>query len=213
MIVTGEDEARRWAVTALGLSHDDCARLESFGALLLEEAQHQNLIAPSTFDQLWQRHFADSLQLLGVSRETDTPDGPWLDLGTGAGFPGLVVALVDPRPMLLVESRKRRIDWLERAKAHFALDHVAIIGAPLEKVPTQSAAVISARAFAPLDPLLDMAARFSTASTLWLLPKGRGADKELASVSPKWHHRFHVKQSMTDPDSGIIAGFLADQHR
>jgi 16S rRNA (guanine527-N7)-methyltransferase len=86
------------------------------------------------------------------------------------------------------------------------LGHVEVAEAPLERVETRRAATISARAFAPLDKLIDLSARFSTESTHWLLPKGRNAVKELALLPEPWQRMFHVEQSRTDADSRILVG-------
>jgi 16S rRNA (guanine527-N7)-methyltransferase len=150
---------------------------------------------------------ADSAQLLAhVPRGTSSP---WLDLGTGAGFPGLVIAALRPEcAVLMVESRARRIDWLERARLALGLDRAQVLAARLEQVPSREVCVISARAFAPLPRLLDLSARFSTNATLWLLPKGRSAQQELHQLEG-WRHMFHVEQSLTDPEAGVIVGTLA----
>ena len=153
---------------------------------------------------MWVRHIADSAQLL--SFDTRSGDGLWVDLGSGPGLPGLVVAILSSRPMLLVESRKRRCDFLRAVAAELDLAHVEIAEAPLERVATRPAATISARAFAPLDKLLDLSARFSTESTRWLLPKGRNAVKELALLPEAWQRMFHVEQSRTDAESRILVG-------
>jgi len=181
-------------------------RLERLVALLREENTSQNLVSAASLDQVWQRHIVDSAQLLAhVSRETS----PWLDLGTGAGFPGLVIAVLQPdSDVAMVESRARRIDWLERARADLGLSSARVIGDRLELVESFTAMVISARAFAPLQRLLALAERFSTSDTLWLLPKGRSAVQELHDLR-KWRHTFHVEQSLTDPEAGIIVGALA----
>lgn len=182
-------------------------QLEHFLAALKEENTRQNLVARPTLDIAWQRHIADSAQLLNhVPRET----GLWLDLGTGAGLPGLVVSILRPdRPTLLVESRRRRIDWLERMVDELQLDNCTVAGARLENVETVPAAVITARAFAPLKSILDLSARFSTAQTMFVLPKGRSAAQELAESSRKVRQMFHVEQSVTDDEAGILVGKLA----
>jgi 16S rRNA (guanine527-N7)-methyltransferase len=181
------------------------ARLERFAALLAEENRRQNLVSSASLNSVWQRHFADSLQLLDfVPRETA---GPWLDLGSGAGLPGLVVAIARPStPTVLVESRRRRIEWLEQARSEFGLENCRIIGARLESVESFPAAVITARAFAPLGKLLVLSARFSTQATAWLLPKGRSAAQELSEQPPAVRGMFHVEQSRTDPEGGILVG-------
>ena len=108
--------------------------------------------------------------------------------------------------MLLVESRRRRCDFLRAVVTELGLGHVEVAEAPLERVATRPAATISARAFAPLDRLIDLSARFSTESTRWLLPKGRNAVKELALLPQPWQNLFHVEQSRTDGESRILVG-------
>ena len=108
--------------------------------------------------------------------------------------------------MVLVESRKRRVEWLVRVSAALRLPNCRIIGARLENVDSFAVAVITARAFAPLGKLLDLSARFSTRDTVWLLPKGRSAAHELALQPPGVQAMFHVEQSATDPEGGILVG-------
>ena len=198
-----EGAARDWLDRAFAPTAEQWARLERFAALLVAENDRQNLIAASTIPTLWVRHIADSAQLLALDRGGE---GLWIDLGSGPGLPGLVVAILSNRPMLLVESRKRRCVFLRSVAAALRLDHVEVAEAPLERVATRPAATISARAFAPLDRLIDLSARFSTESTRWLLPKGRNAVKELASLPQTWQNLFHVEHSRTDTDSRILVG-------
>lgn len=202
------DEGEAKAYVASRCDAQAMERLEHFVAALTAENAVQNLVAKPTLDIAWQRHIADSAQLLEhVPRETT---GLWLDLGTGAGLPGLVVSILQPkRPVMLVESRRKRIDWLERMRTELALPKCQVIGSRLELVESVPAEIISARAFAPLLPLLDLSARFSTGSTLYLLPKGRSAAQELATLPKKVRKMFHVEQSQTDGDAGIIVGTLA----
>jgi 16S rRNA (guanine527-N7)-methyltransferase len=180
-------------------------QLAEFAAMLAAENDHQNLIAARSLDAMWQRHIADSAQLLRfVPRETST----WLDVGTGAGFPGLVIAILrEDCAVTLVESRQKRIGWLFQVCDKLGLANTTVDGERIERVQTKPYDVISARAFAPLDKLLRLSARFSTSETLWLLPKGRSAQQELHMLSG-WHHTFHVEQSLTDDDAGIIVGQL-----
>lgn len=205
MIFT-EEEARTYVA---GLSDAaGMARLETFAALVLEENQQQNLIAKATESHIWQRHLADSAQLIeNVSRETfgANSGGPWLDLGSGPGFPGMVIAALNPNmPVVLVESRARRVEFLERAIAALDLQKCRVEGQRLERVTPFPARAISARAFAPLGKLLELSAPFSTKATAYVLPKGRSAAQELESLKPSIRTMFHVKHSLTDPDAGII---------
>jgi len=203
--ILSESDAKAWlAAHHAGAVDSLCVLVE---ALVDENARH-NLVARASLEQVWQRHIVDSAQLLHVSRET-VPDGPWLDLGSGAGFPGLVIAALQPeRQVTLVDSRRLRTEWLTRAAAALGLTNVEVILARVEDLPARQWRVISARAFAPLEKLLAMAARFSTPETLWLLPKGAKAQHELEALAAGWNHVFHVEQSLTDPSAGIIAGRL-----
>jgi len=209
-MIEGELAARDYVV---GLEQSDAlamTRLDRLAELLATENQRQNLVSVASLDEMWLRHIADSAQLLAyVPRET----GSWLDLGTGAGFPGLVIAcLLSGTRVLLVESRARRIAWLREASEALGLGNVTVLGQRLELVKSLPVSVISARAFAPLDKLLRLSARFSTADTLWLLPKGRSARQELHELTG-WDHSFHVEQSLTDSQAGIIVGALAETGR
>ena len=206
MSLANEAEARAWLETLPEWDAAAKERLEALVALLIEENQHQNLVSAASLVEVWRRHIADSAQLLvHVPRETRLS---WLDLGTGAGFPGLVVAALRPDcAVTMVESRGRRAEWLERARVALGLDRARIEGVSVETMPTRHFHVISARAFAPLPKLLELSARLSTTETVWLLPKGRSALQELDALAG-WNHSFHVEQSLTDPDAGIIVGQL-----
>ncbi|WP_159979837.1 MULTISPECIES: 16S rRNA (guanine(527)-N(7))-methyltransferase RsmG [unclassified Novosphingobium] len=206
-MITNEDEARDWLRRLPECDDAAMARLALLVEMLAEENQRQNLVSAASLDLVWIRHIVDSAQLLPhVPRETSLP---WMDLGTGAGFPGLVVAALRPEwEVIMVESRNRRIEWLEHARIEMGLERARIVGSRLELVESQPCSVISARAFAPLDKLLALSSRFSTSDTIWLLPKGRSAKQELDDLR-NWRHVFHVEQSLTDPQAGIIVGKLA----
>lgn len=209
-MIGDEIAAREWVA---GLCDTAAiARLDQLAGLIAAENEQQNLIAKATIGSIWQRHIADSAQLLTyVPRETQANGltGAWLDLGTGAGFPGLVIAALRPDwDVMLVESRKRRVEWLERARIAMGLSKCKVVGSRLESVDSFSAAVISARAFAPLEKLIELSARFSTNDTFWVLPKGRSAAQELQVLPENQRQLFHVEQSLTDSDAGIIIGRL-----
>ena len=201
-MIASEEEARAYvARLSDGRALD---RLDRLVRDLSAENQRQNLIARATLPTVWQRHIADSAQLLELCAASD---GPWLDLGSGAGFPGLVIATMRPDlSVVLVESRRRRIEWLEHAIANLGLDNCRVEGTRLENVTAFEAEVISARAFAPLDRLLSLSAPFSTSATQWVLPKGRSAAHEVARLSKNRRAMFHVEQSVTDPEAGIVVG-------
>lgn len=210
-MIDSEVAAREWLRATPYGTDEAFARLDRLTAMLAEENAVQNLVSAASLEAVWQRHIIDSAQLLAhVPRETFTAaTAPWIDLGTGAGFPGLVIAALRPRgEVIMIESRARRIDWLNRAIAALELPHARVVGQRLEMVEARTASVISARAFAPLEKLLKLSARFSTRDTLWLLPKGRSAGDELAALKKSLREGFHVEQSLTDADAGIIVGHL-----
>lgn len=202
-----EEEAKNWLQLHLHVSRETFCKLDAFVACLVHEAQSQNLVAASTLDHIWARHIVDSAQLLPFAAAHRWTN--WLDLGSGAGFPGIIIGILTDGPVTLVESRARRIDYLDRAVKMLELEkNVTVVGSTLEKVKTTQYSVISARAFAPLPRLLDSAARFSTQNTLWLLPKGRNAASELSDIQQKWRHDFCVEPSVTDSEAGILVGKL-----
>lgn len=205
-MIDSEAAAQAWLAARPEWDALAAERIDRLIALLAEENTRQNLVAAASLSVVWQRHIVDSAQLLAhVPRETSSP---WLDLGTGAGFPGLVIAALRPEcEVVMVESRARRVEWLERARLALGLEQASVIGSRLELVPSRSFRVISARAFAPLPKLLELSARFSTKDTLYLLPKGRSAQQELLELN-RWNHLFHVEQSLTDAEAGVIVGQL-----
>jgi 16S rRNA (guanine527-N7)-methyltransferase len=205
-MIRDEEEARTFC---MGLCDGGALdRLERFIPLLAEENVRQNLISATSLEQVWQRHIADSLQLLlHVPRETLVNCGPWMDLGSGAGMPGLVLAIARPDLTFnLVESRKKRVVWLESVLRHFGMSNCTVHGSRLESVVSAPMQVICARAFAPLPKLLSLSARFSTQDTVWLLPKGRSAAQELAEQPESVRAMFHVEQSRTDGEAGLVIG-------
>jgi len=206
-----------WLQENLGSTERDIAQLDQLAEMLVEESDKQNLVSRPTLPFLWSRHFLDSAQLLklvprGTAESTDKPR-IWLDLGTGAGFPGLVCALLEPKTsFILVEQRPLRTDWLQRVVDRLEMDNVEVRAANISAIPPFPADVISARAFAPLPRLLKLSAAFSTSVTQWALPKGRSAEQELQELTG-WRHMFHVEHSVTDPQSGIIIGNLLGPKR
>lgn len=171
-------------------------------AILLAEMERQNLIAESTRPHIWARHIVDSAQLIPLASAAG--EGQWIDLGSGAGLPGIVVAILTDRPIQMVESRRKRIDFLNGVIDELGLAGASVFGGRVETVPAAKAAIISARAYAPLPRLLDSAIHLSTEKTIWVLPKGRNAQNELEVATRTWQGRFHVEHSVTDADSAII---------
>ena len=194
-----ETEARAWVERSHNVSRETMAKLDAFADLLRAENERQNLVSRGTLDQLWLRHIADSAQLLRFAPASAS----WVDLGTGAGFPGLIVAALHDGPVTLVEERRLRVDFLRRATELMDL-RIEILHAKAERIPPRPYDVISARAFAPLEKLLSLGTAFSTQKSLWLLPKGRNAEAELAALAPSWQGDFRLEPSVTDDTAQII---------
>ena len=197
-----EDEAREWLAQDVSFSPETKGKLVQFVDALIEENGCQNLISATTIPNIWSRHVVDSAQLLTLTSGKTSP--PWLDLGTGAGFPGIVIGMLTDKPIILVESRRKRFEFLRRQIEVLGLANVHLHAGRLETLETMPVGVISARAFAPLPRLLDLAHRFSRNDTVWLLPKGRSVLEELESVHSSWQGVFHVKPSLTDAEAAII---------
>lgn len=193
-----EEKARGRVAELVGV--EACRRLDHLADLVLAENERQNLIGGSTVAHLWARHMLDSLQLLPLATGAD---GPWVDIGTGGGFPGLAIAAAVLRPVVLVEPRRGRAEFLQRAAETLGLNHVTVRQAKIEAVDDVAAAVISARAVAPVEKLLQAAQRCATPRTRWLFLRGRVTHEE----RDRWIQArimFHVEQSLTDPASAVV---------
>ena len=186
-------------VAQRNVSRETFEKLETYASLLREESGRQNLISASTLETLWDRHILDSAQLL---RFEPRPGASWVDIGSGAGLPGIVVACMLDGPVTLVEPRRLRAEFLHKVAESLKLN-VSVLAAKAERAGGKYD-VITARAVAKLSELLKISAHLSTRNTVWALPKGRSALGELAEARKAWQGTFHVEQSVTDNDSSII---------
>lgn len=176
--------------------------LDRFVALLLEASARQNLVASSTIETLWSRHILDSAQLLKFVSKRGLD---WLDIGAGAGLPGIPVAILGGHHVTLVEPRRLRTDFLSNVVTELGLEsRIKVICAKVERLPQRPYDVISARAVASLDKLLALGEPFASSGTTWLLPKGRSARDELESVTRSWQAAFELVPSETDAEAAII---------
>jgi 16S rRNA (guanine527-N7)-methyltransferase len=195
-----EAEARLWVERRFDVPRETMAKFDRFAELLREKNEHQNLVSRASLDHLWVRHIADSAQLVVFA---PSPRASWVDLGSGAGFPGLIVAALHRGPVTLVEDRRLRACFLRRAAESLGVE-VEVVAGKAERITGRSFDVISARAFAPLSRLLDLGTALSTTNSVWLLPKGRNAATELEALDPSWQGSFRLEPSVTDPEAGII---------
>jgi 16S rRNA (guanine527-N7)-methyltransferase len=183
------------------VSRETFKKLEAYAGLLRAESARQNLVSASTLDALWERHVLDSAQLVRFEPE---PGVSWVDIGSGAGLPGIVVACLVEGPVTLVEPRKLRAAFLEETVRVLGLK-ATVQAAKAERIAGKFD-MITARAVAPLAEFLRISQHLSTRKTVWALPKGRNAQAELAEARRAWQGTFHVEQSVTDAESFIVVG-------
>jgi 16S rRNA (guanine527-N7)-methyltransferase len=183
------------------VSRETFEKLERYVALLREENSRQNLVSAVTLDTVWERHVLDSAQLV---RYEPRAAATWVDIGSGAGLPGIVIATLVDGPVTLVEPRRLRAEFLHKAAESLDL-RVTVECARAERVQG-TFDVIAARAVAPLGQLLKISQHLSTRKTVWALPKGRSAAAELAEARQAWQGAFRVEPSVTDATSFIVVG-------
>ena len=193
-----EDEAIAWCRERFGA--ETTARLDAFRTMVLEENDRQNLISPASKDVIWSRHIVDSAQLVC---HCPSSAASWFDIGSGPGFPGMVIAIATALTVTLVEPRARRVDFLQAVTRSLDLPNVIISKAKAENV-TGRADVISARAVASIPNLVTMTSHLRHDRTRMILPRGQNGGSEVAELPAKWRNMFHVEQSITDPGSVIV---------
>ncbi len=184
-------------------------RLHRYAELLVEWQARLNLVGPNTIPHLWQRHFADSAQLIPLV----PPGQSWIDIGTGAGFPGMVIAAMDAGPVVLVESIQKKIRFLEAVRDSLGLQHnVTIICGRAEDVPVMPSAVATARAVAPLTRLIPWATRHLRRGGVMLFPKGRNWAAEVAEARKSFALDLRAIPSKTDPEARILQIQMREGH-
>ncbi len=176
------------------------AKFDVYAKLLIDWQTRMNLVAPSTLATIWHRHFADSAQLVALAGNPVS----WLDIGSGAGFPALVVALLTPARFHLVEATAKKCRFLIEVAQALGLDaRVTIHNSRIEALPVSAPDIISARACASLDQLFDWGLPHAR-SARWLLLKGRTATSEVAAARAKFAFDCTLVPSKTDPDARIV---------
>jgi 16S rRNA (guanine527-N7)-methyltransferase len=188
------------AKTALNVPRGTLERIEKLVDLVTTENLNQNLISVRSRDEIWQRHVLDSAQLTRLAPEAAS----WLDIGSGGGFPGLLVAMLQGSKVTLVEPRRLRAEFLVRAITTLGIRNAEVVQTKVERLPPGAFDVISARAVASLDRLFAMALPFSRPETRWILPKGSSAQSELEAAEASWQGEFRLEPSLTDPDARIV---------
>lgn len=183
-----------------GIPPDARERLDRFASLVLRWNATINLISRTDEATLWPRHILDSAQLVPLLPPTP---GTLIDLGSGAGFPGLVLALLTSWTVHLVESDQRKAAFLREA-ARETDARVTVHAIRAEALRLDRAAAVTARALAPLEALLPLAAKLLAPDGICLFPKGRGAAGELTVASTQWHMRVEQFPSLTDSGATLL---------
>ena len=198
------DKKRALALTPV--SRETLARLDRFVALVLERQPQINLIAPSTAPTLWTRHVADSLQLLALAPDAHV----WADFGSGAGFPGLVIACaladIAGAQVHLVESSAKKAAFLREAAQATGAPAIihAVRVADFVKAAPAGIAAVTARAFTPLPELFTAAYPLLIKGAVGVFPKGQAVEAELTEAAKCWKIQATLAVSRTDPRGRIV---------
>lgn len=191
------------AVLGADVPRETIERLEVYAELLRRWNPKINLVSPSTLVDLWTRHMTDSLQLSGLAKA----EGHWVDLGSGGGFPGLVIAIANAdsptSTTTLVESDQRKATFLRTVIRETGIT-ADVIARRIETIQPLSGDVLSARALAPLDMLLSFAERHRAVDGICLFPKGETWTQEVAAAEVNWRFRYEAVPSKTNAASVIL---------
>ena len=184
----------------VNVSRETFERLERYHDLLLKWQARVNLIGPDTVSESWTRHFLDSLQLLPF---LPNPEARLLDIGSGAGFPGMVLAVCGMKNITLAESDQKKVIFLKEV-ARVTDTEVAIHAARVEALDAPSFDVITSRACSALTTLLDYSSKFVSHETFCLFPKGRNYTKEVDDAHINWNFELETAPSVTDTQGVIL---------
>lgn len=193
-------------VAGVNVSRETMSDLEAFAALTAKWTAKINLISRGTRDSIWERHIVDSVQLYRFAPESFEK---WVDIGSGGGFPGIVMAILakEKNPhaeFVLIESDQRKAAFLRSAARELGLS-VQVIAERIETAPEQNADVVSARALTALSGLLSLTQRHLKHDGLALFHKGRQSGHEVADAQKNWSFDLEENASITDPDARILA--------
>ncbi|MEL6570499.1 MAG: 16S rRNA (guanine(527)-N(7))-methyltransferase RsmG [Pseudomonadota bacterium] len=191
-------------VPSMDVSRETLEALQVYAELTQKWTARINLISKSTVGDIWERHIQDSLQLYPLA----PPFGRWVDLGSGGGFPALVIAVVareraPDAEFVLIESDARKCAFLRTVIRELDLS-ATVYASRIEETPPQQADIVSARALASLPELFALTVRHLKPTGTAFFLKGRQAQAELDAVSADWTYEFAEHPSITDPHSRIL---------
>lgn len=183
------------------VSRETQEKLQGFEALVRKWNPKINLVANSTLSQFSTRHVHDGIAVSGATGAV----GDWLDIGSGGGFPGIIVSILsgDERHVTLVESDSRKCAFLSTVRRELGLQ-LTVINERIEEMKARSFPVISARALAPLPRLLDLAHRFGDPASVFLFPKGQNWEAEHVAAQALWRYDMQAIESATTAGSVIL---------
>ena len=182
------------------VSRETFEKLEIYANLLLRWQFKINLISTNSLKQAWHRHFLDSAQIFSILPKKATSA---IDVGTGAGFPGLVLSIMGLENVQLVEQNKKKCAFLYEVIRETEAT-ASVHPCKIEKLPIKDYDVVLARAFMALDGLLKVVSPFFGKDTLGIFPKGLKVNQELTAASKNWKMKTAIKQSITSPDGKIV---------
>jgi 16S rRNA (guanine527-N7)-methyltransferase len=183
------------------VSRETAAILNDYSQRVIRANERQNLVSAGSLDAMWKRHILDSAQLV---RFESQPGASWVDIGSGAGLPGIVISLLVAGRVTLVEPRQLRAEFLAETVHALGLSiRVDVQATKVDRVQSKFD-MITARAVAPLCRLLGIAHHLAHPETVWALPKGKNADSELAEARRSWHCEARSEISCTDADAKIL---------
>jgi len=182
----------------LNVSRETLAALQAFADEVRRWNPAINLVSKNSLPDIWQRHLLDSAQLYPLGG-----NGLWLDMGSGGGFPGVVMGIMGAQNMVMIESDQRKSTFLREVSRKMGLQN-QIITARLEDVPAMQAQTITARALAPLTDLIGLAQRHIAPQGRAIFPKGRGFQAEIDQAKQDWVFNCQVIASKTDSEAAIL---------
>lgn len=183
-----------------GVSRETFRKLEVYVEILVKWNKSINLVSSNTLESVWLRHIEDSLQISGLGLQA----GQWLDLGSGGGLPGLIIAASSPDiHVTMIESDQRKCAFIAAAADAMGLN-VSIECRRIEESTTRTYDIVSARALAPLSNLLELALPYRHEKTVCVFPKGTKAKEEMKAALQNWNVIYDTVQSITDPSASIF---------
>ena len=194
---------------ATNVSRETIQRLETYAEVLRERQTKLNLVGPGTLDHIWHRHFLDSAQLMAMAPPQDFEEAPtWVDIGTGAGFPGMVLAIMGVGRVHLVEANSNKCEFLaEVARAtetQVQIHDCRTEDLTADEIGPNGPDIVTVRAVAPLPKLLKSIRRLLAPRTTLLVLAGQDVEGPLTIARKSWNMRVEKLRSVTHPTSHIL---------